>query len=94
MNPKTLQHLSISISINLLVYDHEMVPQQWTLEERLLKDRVISTILTLKKLPLKTVTITISDDETYTHISENRWTLDEKKEWSRCIRDVLLRSNH
>ncbi|KAF6221855.1 hypothetical protein HO133_001823 [Letharia lupina] len=65
-------------------------------------NNVISHVLALKKLPLKTATMVISDQGTEeqhigttspywkNHEAEYRWTLDEKKEWARYAREALL----
>ena len=65
----------------------------------------IFDVFALKKLPLKTATMIISDHgaeenlrrgvfngASYwkNHGAESRWTLDEKKEWARYVREVLL----
>lgn len=72
------------------------------------KKNIISSVLPLKKLPLKTATMVISDREAEL-MRDNwysppvrlrwidaepkyRWTLDEKKERARYVREVLLQS--
>lgn len=71
------------------------------------KNNLISSVLTLKKLPLKTATIIISDQKAeqvrhpwdtssqsawMIHESDYRWTMDEKKERARYVREILLQS--
>lgn len=102
---------NVSISIDLYDFsmsslgrrasdDLEKVGAVW-------KDCVISSLLSLKKMPLKTATMVISDKEAELDRScwygpvysrwinleaAYRWTLDEKKERARYVREVLLQS--
>ena len=102
-----LQNVSISIdwgSFYLILASRLSFPDADLEKDRL--RQMISSILTLKKLPLKTATIVISDREAEhcrDHWCNNRdfwinqedkyrWTLDEKKERARYVREVLLRS--
>ena len=70
----------------------------WDEQQKRGRYSVINTVLALKKLPLKTVTIVASDlrgEEEYTIHAwlSSRVTLDTKKEWTRYLREKLLQSN-
>lgn len=104
-----LQHVSISIEwhdfflIKLQPLGYSLVGagMRW-------KEKMISSLLTLKKLPLKTVIMTISDHQAerkrrswhyMTNLSpwiileaEFRWTLIEKRERARYVEEILLQS--
>ena len=71
------------------------------------KHCLISSLLSLRKMPLKTATIVISDKDAErnreywygpaqsrweTFEAAYRWTLDEKKDRARYVREVLLQS--
>lgn len=99
-----LQNLRLNVEFGSAFYVvYPLRDEEWGEEENFGKDRVISTVLTFKKLPLKIVTMVISDQRTErilrqlgltTTLDANyRWFLQEKKERSRYVRKVLLRSN-
>ena len=94
---KKLQNVSISIEWHNLGF--YLGPRFSILEGRGLRgdDGVISDVLMLRKLPLKTATMVISDqwaDNRWmlTNVLEvtHRWTLEEKKKWAHYVREVLL----
>lgn len=92
---------NISISIDWRYWGWELGPRYHagTEEETLQwENNVISDILTLKKLPLKTATLVISDCGTEELLGQfnaqsqlqYRWTLEEKQKWARYVRQVFL----
>ena len=97
---KALQKVSISIDMR----NFYSIPSygDLTSDGKCCKNDLVSTMRGLKKLPLKTVTMVISDDEAefycITYMLTRFWTpycysLDQKRKWVRDLREYILQSN-
>lgn len=100
---KNLQNVNISFEWNCCPWmwgarspaDFERKGRGW-------QSPLMSDILMLKKLPLKFATFVISDEEIghclkrmsqwwITDEAANRWTLAEKQEWARYVKEIILK---
>ena len=97
---KALQKLNIEIHFDTWKSWPES-PAQWD-EPRNHRKDIFSSLAALRRLPLRIVTIIISDDHcepsldplSFTDLSRmDRWTLNKKKVWAHYIRGILLGSS-
>lgn len=103
---RALQDVSISIDCrSFYIFYRPMLFSNLVKDGTRFKKNVILTVLALKKLPLKTATMVIGDQAaermkdsllrsrmwTDSQV-KYRWTLDEKRERARYVREVLLLS--
>ena len=94
---KNLKNVNISLEWNCRFWIYGGgSPANFDVNSRNWQTPVISDILVLKQLPLESATLVISDDylrwpQRTSLGGSARWTLEEKQEWARYTKDLILK---